>query len=422
MALTFQTDPYRRSIETDVVAAEPGGTAGGGWRVVLADTVLYPEGGGQPADRGTVAEVPVLDVRREGERVVHVLAGPLPEGARTVRVAVDWARRFDHMQQHTTQHLLTAIAQDRHGWPTTAFHLGVERCDIDLDCDGLAEADLAALEGAVNAEIRAARSVRAFEVEPAAMAALGVRTRGLPEGHRGGVRLIEIEGIDRNTCGGTHVASTAELGALVLLGTERVHRQTRLHWLAGDRVRASFHAALGRERTLTDALAAPPAEHALAVGRLLDDQRAGRSERKALTEELTAVAARALAADARSVSAWQTSVADLRLLNAVANAALAERPDALVLLTGGGLEGGVFLLAGEERSVAALGPEVAALLEGRGGGAKGRYQGKAARLDRAAAALDRLRSSASNPASTTSTAMGDEPELPPAAQSDSSRA
>jgi Ser-tRNA(Ala) deacylase AlaX len=387
--LTLQDDARRRTLVARVLACEP--IADGAFHVVLADTVLYPEGGGQPSDAGTVAGVPVRDVRREPDgRVVHVLPEPLAPGAE-VEVVVDWARRFDHMQQHTAQHLLTALAQDRFGWPTTAFHLGPERCDIDLDVAALADADLAALEEAANAEVRAARRVSHSWVTVPELARKRVRSRGLPEGFGGPVRLVSIAGLDLNTCGGTHVASTAEIQVIALLGTERVHRQTRLHWLAGDRVRRALAAAGARERALAKTLSVAPEAQPAAVERLLDEQRAARAERRRLLGELATLAGRALVAEPGPVATWHAPDADLALLNAVAGAAQAGRPDSLFLLTGGDAGGeGVFLLAGPPERVAALGPAVAEGFGGRGGGAKGRYQGRAPRLAQLAEVLARL--------------------------------
>ncbi|HKJ02531.1 MAG TPA: alanyl-tRNA editing protein, partial [Longimicrobiales bacterium] len=224
----FEREPRLRRLDTEVVSA---GEDRGRPFVILADTILYPEGGGQPADGGTVGGVPVVDVRKTAGAIRHVLASPAPSGP--VTVELDWTRRFDHMQQHTAQHLLTAVADQRFGWPTTAFHLGAHVSDIELGTPGIDAAELAELEEAVAAEIRAARPVTARRVSPEAYAALPVRSRGLPEGHTGDVRLVEIEGIDLNTCGGTHCASTAELEALKLLGTEPVRGGTRLFYAAG---------------------------------------------------------------------------------------------------------------------------------------------------------------------------------------------
>ena len=116
----------------------------------------------------------------------------------TVTVELDWARRFDHMQQHTAQHLLTAVAADRFGWPTTAFHLGEHVSDVELDVAAIDEEQLRSLENAVAAEVRAARPVTARRVSRDEYERTDVRSRGLPAGHAGDVRLVEIDGVDRD--------------------------------------------------------------------------------------------------------------------------------------------------------------------------------------------------------------------------------
>jgi Ser-tRNA(Ala) deacylase AlaX len=354
--------------------------------VRLADTVLFPEGGGQPADHGTVGGEGVRGLRRDGEDVVHLLGAPV-EGE--VVVALDWARRFDHMQQHSGQHLLSAIAQDRFGLPTTAFHLGPERSDIEVDgeIDG---ATLAALEAAVNDAIRADLRVGVRTVTVEQMASLPVRTRGLPDGFAGGVRLVEIDGVDLNTCGGTHVVRTGHLQCLKLLAVERLKRGTRLHFAVGGRVLRLLGEALARETALTRLLSCGPAEHLAAAERALDDARTQAKAAKALAAELArAIGAGLTPTGSPPAVRFHRDEADLPFLNTVADTLRAAHPDTVAVLTGGTREG-VFLVAGPEARVATLGPRVAAALDGRGGGARGKFQGKAARTDGLGGADDPL--------------------------------
>jgi len=376
--LPCQIDSYRQSNRAAVRSCEPAGEST--FDVVLSESVLYPEGGGQPSDGGTVGGLPVMSLRtRSDGAVVHTLGGAV---SGEVEVTVDWSRRYDHMQQHTSQHLLTAIAQDRFGLATTAFHLGAERCDIELD-GMLSAADLTALEAAVNAEVRAARPVATKLARPDELAALGVRTRGLPEGFQGDVRLVSIEGIDLNTCGGTHAANTAELQALKLTGTEPMRGGTRLFYLAGGRVLGALDGALGRERALSRLLTCPAAEHADAVARVMAGAKSAGKEKKGLLSELAGLIGRELAAS--GTAHLHRPAGDMGFLSAVAGAAGRAKPGLTVLLTAGSQEG-VFLLIGPPDRVSALGPRIAEVLGGRGGGARGRFQGKGSRLDRAAEA------------------------------------
>ncbi|MBK9966059.1 MAG: alanyl-tRNA editing protein [Holophagales bacterium] len=248
----FEREPYLT--ELSVRVAETGIENGQPW-AVLDDTVLYPEGGGQPADRGLLGGVPVLDVQVVDGAIRHLLASPVSEGP--FELQLDWNRRFDHMQQHTAQHLLTAVAADRLGWETTAFHLGPETCDVELAVASVGAGDLLRLEDEVAAEIRAARPVTQRRVRPDEMGSLPVRSRGLPEGHEGDVRLVEIEGIDLNTCGGTHLRATSEIEALKLLGTEKLRGGTRLFFVAGGRIRRRLGGHEERSGRLRVLLGAP---------------------------------------------------------------------------------------------------------------------------------------------------------------------
>lgn len=385
----YERDPRLTRLDTEVV--EVGEEGGHPW-VVLADTILYPEGGGQPSDRGTVGGVEVVDVRRAERVVRHVLAGPPPSGR--VGVELDWVRRFHHMQQHTAQHLLTAVADTRFGWPTTAFHLGEQVSDIELDVPSLGPAALAELEEAVAAEVRAARPVMARRVEPAEFSRLRVRTRGLPEGHSGSIRLVEIEGVDLNTCGGTHCASTAELEAVKLLGTESLRGGTRLFYAAGARLRGLHEAHHRRNAELRTLLGASDDELVARVSQKLEQLRDAERAVRGLSEELALASAAALAAEAAPVLSAHWPGRDLPFLQTVAREVVRSAPERAVLLTCGEGDAGAFVLAAGEESaldVRAAGARVADVLGGRGGGSGRIFQGKATRLAEREEALALLR-------------------------------
>ncbi len=361
--LACQRDPYLRVLETRVLSRE-------GDAVVLEDTLLYPGGGGQPPDSGTVGGVAVARLGRDqGGRVLHHLEGPLDGEA--VTVAVDWPRRFDIMQQHTAQHLLTALAEDLFGAPTMSFHLSDDYSAIELDAVALPLDELAER---ANDEIRAARPVSQRSCRPEELASLRVRTRGLPDGFRGDrLRLIEIEGLDLNTCGGTHVASTAELQTIVLLGTEKIRSRLRLRYLAGGRVAGRLSDSLAREQALTERLTCGPGEHIEQLDRIQSSLRERNKEVRQLRVSLADSLGEKLAGQADSVVGWSQPDADLPFLQQVASQFEQRRPDCLLVLVGAG----VFLVAGPEAVVAEAGPVVMQAIDGRGGGRGGRLQGKA---------------------------------------------
>src|SRR5262245_4896908 len=185
----FYDAPHLERLRTRVVQA---GTAEARPHVRLDETIFYPEGGGQPADHGSIEAASVVDVLSRGDEVWHLLDRPLAEGE--VDAVLDTARRFDHCQQHTAQHLLSAILLDRHGLPTTSFHLGAAYTAIEVKGQVSRDA-LRTFEREVNLHVREGRRVTTRWVLPEALASLPVRSRGLPEGHRGPVRLVEIEGL-----------------------------------------------------------------------------------------------------------------------------------------------------------------------------------------------------------------------------------
>jgi alanyl-tRNA synthetase len=389
----YERDPRLRELAVEVLAT--GDDAGQPW-ALLSDTLLYPGGGGQPADRGWLGEVAVDDVqRRRGADVRHHLAAPVPMGPATLRL--DWPRRFDHMQQHTAQHLISALAADRFGWETTSFHLGQTLCDVELARPALPPRALGELEEAIAAEIRAARPVSARRVPQEALAGLPVRSRGLPAGHSGDVRLVEIAGLDLNTCGGTHVASTAEIECVKLLATEPMRGGTRLFWVAGGRVRARVAAHEQRAAALRGVLEAADEELVAVAAAKVAQLRDGERARRRLAERLAdAEAARLLASAGGVFAESHLDEADGPFLQRVASAfaAVPGSAVALVTATAAGTGSGLFALAAQEGArvdLRSLGARAAALLDGRGGGSGRVFQGKAASLGGRTALVAELR-------------------------------
>lgn len=386
-SLLCQEDAYKRKVTANVLRCE---AAADGFEVVLDATIMYPESGGQPADHGSIDGQPVRFVRRldgDGGAVAHQVDHPLDLGAE-VEVAVDWARRYDHMQQHTAQHLITALAQDGWGHRTIAFHLSSHRCDIELDCQALPTEQLKELEARANQQIRQARPITHRWVEPAELRRLQVRTRGLPQGHQGQVRLVEIEGLDLNTCGGTHVASSAELQAIKLVGTERLSRGIRLYYLAGQRVTDRLGQVLDREQALVNTLTCAVDDLPDAVDRMRGEVRELRRQARGARDEL-AQSLGALLLASRGVATLHRPTPEMDLMRGLAAAFHKACPQRWALITGGD-EQGTFVMAGPDDALRAVAPRAAAAIQGKGGGARGLYQGKAEDLAGRQAALEIL--------------------------------
>ena len=387
----YLRDCYLSELDTEV---EDVGEDGRRPFAVLADTIFYPEGGGQPADRGTIAGIPVVDVQKSGDEIRHYLQDPVATGP--VRLELDWGRRWDHMQQHTGQHLLTAVALREFGWPTTAFHLGPDKSDIELDVGQLAPDDIERLEEACALEIRADRPVRYRTAEVADFEQLGVRSRRLPEGFKGTVRLVEIDGLDLNTCGGTHLRTTVEIGTLCLLGTEPMRGGTRLFFVAGERVRRRMAAHEARNRELRSLLDTSDDELAGIVKvRLAREKDLARMARS-LAEELADRTAAVLAARSEAVVDAHWEDRDMAFLQRVARTLVEAAPEKCGLLTATSGDDLLFVLAtGEKVGIdpGDSGQRVADVLDGRGGGRGPIFQGKAGSFRNRDRALEILRGS-----------------------------
>lgn len=378
--------------ELDAKVERVGDEDGRPW-AILTDTIFYPEGGGQPADRGRLGGVKVLDVQKADDGIRHYLSAPVDPGP--VHLELDWRRRWDHMQQHTAQHVLTAVALREFGWRTTAFHLGPERSDIELDVAALSRKQLDNLEDAVAAEIRNNRPINAREAQVSEFEALGVRSRLLPKGFEGTVRLVDIEGLDLNTCGGTHLASTIEIGTLCLLGTESLRGGTRLFFIAGERVRQRMARHEERNamlRTLLDTGDDELTE--IITVRLSREKDLARNARR-LGEELADTIAASLAQSPDAVVEANWEERDMGFLQRVARKLVETAPDKCALLTADGAAGAVFIVvAGPDSGVdlGVIGPKIAEILEGRGGGRSPIFQGKAGSLRNREKAVAILRS------------------------------
>ena len=281
----YYSDSYLATFEARVVAIDADGR-----RVYLDQTALYPTSGGQPHDRGAIAGVGVIDVVDEDDRVAHLLAAPLGAAVGdTVAATVDWARRWDHMQQHTGQHLLSAVFADRFGWATTSVHFGDASSTLDLDTDALPHDALVAAERRANEIVAESRPVT-VTFEDAATAT-GLRKASERSGT---LRVVSIESLDRSACGGTHVRRTSEIGPILLRRTERVRKQTRLEFVCGARAiaraRGDFESLAAMAGSLSAALDEVPTLVAAQAARLADAEAA----RRKLERELFAHRARAL--------------------------------------------------------------------------------------------------------------------------------
>jgi len=385
--LPCQNDPYLKSLSTTVTACSPSGK---NWVIHLAETPFYPESGGQPSDHGTIDGNEIISLRIGGDgNVEHLLSKPLNPGAGVI-ARIDWNRRYDHMQQHSAQHLLTAVCLNYFGLKTTAFHLGKDKTDIELDNPSIPHATLDDIEAKVNEYIRANINITWRDADEREIESLSVRSRGLPDGFKGAVRLVEIMGIDLNTCAGTHVSGTAELQALKIIDLEKIRGGTRVFFISGGRILKFITSSLVREKEITSILSCGPDRHVSSVKKLMDESDRLSKETKAARMELARIIGESLKPE-KCISSHHTQTADMEFLIHIADSVRIAFPESLVMLTGGDEKGsGIFLLAGGEDEVKSAGPEMARILEGRGGGSHGLFQGRALKMENRGEAISFL--------------------------------
>jgi alanyl-tRNA synthetase len=279
---------------------------------ILDHTYFYPAGGGQPADVGLIGGVKVVDVltRQADHVILHALEQDIR--ADTVECQVNWPRRFDHMQQHTGQHILTRAFSDIAGAHTIAFHLGGETVTIDLDTANLADSNLERAEDLANQIVIENHAVAARVVTADEFDKLNVRIRKMPDYlATDGLRVIDIDGFDITACGGTHVARTGEIGMIKILKVDRLNKnESRVEFLCGGRALRDYRIKNTVANQLAADLTVGPQEVGQAVGRLKTDL-------KDVHRALKSAQDRLLEADCADLLAQAVMHGEVRLVKAV---------------------------------------------------------------------------------------------------------
>jgi alanyl-tRNA synthetase len=270
----YYTDSYLRDFSAAVIGHTDDAT-----RIYLDQTAFYPTSGGQAFDTGELSGVRVIDVVEEGERIAHLMAAPLLD--QRVVGRIDWPRRFDHMQQHTGQHLLSAVLADLVGRMTLSVHFGKESSTVDLDGGPLTPAELCRVEAQANQVVSENRLVK-VEFQDAS-AAEGLRK---PSGRQGRLRIVSIQNLDRSACGGTHVRATGEIGPILLRKVERVRTGMRVEFVCGGRAIRHARADYDVLTRLAAQLTVSPAEVPQVLEGLRADLKSLRSESQELQGEL----------------------------------------------------------------------------------------------------------------------------------------
>ena len=363
----WEADAYLRAFTATVCACTP---AKRGWEVVLDRTAFYPEGGGQPGDTGTLGGVAVTDTHASDGAVVHLCAAPLPVGA-AVEGEIDWARRFDHMQQHSGEHIVSGLICAAKGCSNVGFHMGAEEVVIDFDAV-LAPEELAEIELAANRVIWENRPFLVTYPSPAALETLEYRSK---KALSGAVRIVECPGADRCACCGTHVRLAGEIGLVRLTSVKPFRTGVRITMLAGRRAYDWSCAMAAQNARVSVLLSAKPAETAAAVERVLREKAAAEYRLVGLENRLFAEKAAQLAGQGDVLLFVEPMAPDAlrRLCEAVG-----ERCGGRCAVFAGddaaGYKYALNLPSGDVRAFTAA---MNAALRGRGGGRDGFAQGSA---------------------------------------------
>ena len=234
-----------------------------GWNVILDRTCFYPEGGGQPADHGILGGVKVLDVREKSGQIVHICDGALPVGA-SVTGCIDWERRFDHMQQHSGEHIVSGIICARYGCDNVGFHLGKDIVTIDFNHD-ISPDDLPAIEAQANAFIWSDTPINIRFLSGEALEQAEYRSKKFIPGE---VRLVAFPGADCCACCGTHVNRAGQVGLVKLLSCQKFREGVRMELLCGKRALDYLSGIWEQNLAVSRALSAKPLQTSAAVERL----------------------------------------------------------------------------------------------------------------------------------------------------------
>ena len=268
--------------------------------VRISRSAFYPTSGGQPHDTGSLNGTAVVDVQVGADgAVLHLLAHSLPEETTSVNGQIDWPRRYDHMQQHSGQHLLSQVFYRRLGLETVSVHFGDALNTLDLDGPPLSASQLATVETAANETVWQDRPIRAYWITEAEKEMVPLRRAPTVQGK---MRIVEIEKFDWSACGGTHVRRTGEIGQISLLRIEKHRGRSRVHFVCGGR--ALVDAAQRRELLAATAGLLDSGVHDVPdlVSKLQDALRGAEKELNAQGEALVEYQARELLAAAETAA------------------------------------------------------------------------------------------------------------------------
>jgi alanyl-tRNA synthetase len=362
----YYADCHLREFTAQVLSCQK---TEGGFAVLLDATAFYPEGGGQACDLGTLGDAAVLDVQERGEDIIHLCDKPLAEGE-TVCGKIDWQRRFDLMQQHTGEHILSGLVYQKYGYHNVGFHIGAETVTVDFD-GIIAQEDLPGLQQQINEILWQNLQVHCWYPTEEELPQVFYRTkRALPWP----VRIVEIPGVDSCACCGVQAERTGEVGIVYLLSAVKFHQGTRIEMVSGGRALTLLHTVYEQNKLVSQAFSAKTAETGAAAAEM--NERLSREKFRAakLQKQVFSAVAKeyAGAGDCLYFGEELTPEGIRELADMIAKAC----GSIACVLSGSDRDGYNFCLVSREKDVRPLGKVLTETLRGRGGGKPDAFQGK----------------------------------------------
>ena len=361
--------PYVKTFMGVVETCEPSDK--GDWVVTLNRTGFYPEGGGQPSDTGTLGQVPVLYVWEKGDQVYHRVAAPLQTG-QLVEGVIDWERRYDHMQHHTGEHILSGLIHGKYGYDNVGFHMGEQAVTIDFN-GVLTWEQLEELEEEANQIVW--DNVPVQEAFPGPEERERMEYRSKKE-LTGDVRIIKIPGADVCACCGTHVENTGEVGMIKVTGMIHYKGGVRISILCGRKALLDYRRRVHQDARISSLLSAREDQLAEAVERLKEENAGMQARTAQIRKEYFQLKTESLQEKSGPLALVQEGLEPASLRQLATMLFKQGRGDVVLVLSPGSQAGSFFYVIGSDKQdVRPLGKELNRILNGRGGGSAQMVQG-----------------------------------------------
>lgn len=361
----YYEDCHLWDFTATVLACEP---SGDGFAVTLDATAFYPEGGGQACDTGTLGSVRVLDVQERGEEVIHLCDGALAVGS-AVEGHIDRARRFDLMQQHAGEHIVSGIIHKKHGYHNVGFHVGSAAMEIDFDGVIPAE-DLARIETEANEAVWKDLPIRCWYPSREELPQVTYRTKRALDWP---VRIVEIPGYDSCACCGVHVGSTGEIGLIKILSCVKFHQGVRIELVCGGRALAYVQQVCEQNRQVSQTFSAKPLETGAAAKRISQALEAEKTRAAGLEKQVFKSIAESYV-NQKNVLHFADDLRPVKVRE-LADAIAGRVGGIAAVFSGRDGDGYSVCLVSRTVDVRELGKEMNQALHGRGGGKKEAVQG-----------------------------------------------